>query len=45
MYYSAIPFDAFRVFVEPLSFQEALNPIRYANDRTGESMTVIRPTP
>ena len=41
MYYSAIPFDAFRVFVEPLSFQEALNPILYANDQTGESMTVI----
>ena len=41
LYYSAIPFDAFRTFVRPLTPQEALNPLQYNNDQTGEKMTVI----
>jgi hypothetical protein len=41
LYYSATPFDAFRVFSRPLSRTEAFNPITYRHPRTREEMTVI----
>ncbi|MBN1571762.1 MAG: hypothetical protein JW984_01045 [Deltaproteobacteria bacterium] len=41
LYYSAIPFDAFRVFVPPLTYEEAMNPLTYKNKDTGEEITVI----
>ncbi len=41
LYYSAIPFDAFRVFVDKLSLQEAHNPLMYHNQLTNEKMLVI----
>lgn len=41
LYYSAIPFDAFRVFVDELSLEEAHNPLIYNNTITNERMLVI----
>lgn len=41
LYYSATPFDAFRVFSRPLTRTEAFNPVTYRNPQTGEEMTVI----
>ena len=41
LYYSAITFDAFRLFERPLSLAEAHNPLTWRLDATGESMTVI----
>ncbi|MCJ8500259.1 hypothetical protein [Desulfatitalea alkaliphila] len=41
LYYSATPFDAFRVFTRPLSPAEAHNPILYHDPRTGEEMTIV----
>lgn len=41
LYYSATPFDAFRVFSRPLSFAEAYNPILYKHPETREEMVVI----
>jgi hypothetical protein len=41
LYYSATPFDAFRVFSRPLSRSEAHNPVRYYNRSTQEKMVVI----
>lgn len=41
LYYSAIPFDAFRVFVDPLTLEEAHNPLIYSNPATNEKMLII----
>ncbi len=41
LYYSSITFDAFRVFVPPLSMEAAHNPLLYKNKDTSESITVI----
>ncbi|MCX8124568.1 MAG: hypothetical protein N3F66_10455 [Spirochaetes bacterium] len=41
LYYSSIPFDAFRVFVDELSLEEAHNPLIYNNQLTKETMLVI----
>jgi hypothetical protein len=41
LYYSATPFDAFRVFSRPLSYAEAYNPILYKHPDTKEEMVVI----
>ena len=41
LYYSAIPFDNLRVFLPPLSVEEALNPLTYKNKKTGDEMTII----
>jgi hypothetical protein len=41
LYYSAIPFDNLRVFLPPLSIEEALNPLTYKNKKTGDEMTII----
>ncbi len=41
LYYSSIPFDAFRVFVDKLTLQEAHNPLMYNNPVTKESMLII----
>ncbi|MBN1850672.1 MAG: hypothetical protein JW932_19030 [Deltaproteobacteria bacterium] len=41
LYYSATPFDAFRVFSRPLSLAEAHNPILYSHPKTKEQMIVI----
>ncbi len=41
LYYSATPFDAFRVFSRPLTAAEAHNPILYSNPETGEEIAVI----
>jgi hypothetical protein len=41
LYYSAIPFDNMRVFLSPLSVEEALNPLTYRNKKTGDEMTII----
>ncbi len=41
LYYSSVTFDAFRLFVPPLSLDEAFNPLLYRNDETGEEMTII----
>jgi hypothetical protein len=41
LYYSATPFDAFRVFSRPLTRDEAHNPILYRNPGTGEEMAII----
>ncbi len=43
LYYSATPFDAFRVFSRELTPAEAHNPLRYRHPGTGEE-TVIIPT-
>jgi hypothetical protein len=41
LYHSAITFDAFRVFADPLTRAEAFNPLTYRNEETKEEMTVI----
>lgn len=41
LYYSSIPFDAFRVFVDELSLEEAHNPLIYNNKDTKEEMLII----
>jgi hypothetical protein len=41
LYYSATPFDAFRVFSRPLTQDEAHNPILYKRPGTGEEMVII----
>ena len=41
LYYSAITFDAFRLFVPPLSKEQAFNPLTYSNEATNEELTVI----
>jgi hypothetical protein len=41
LYYSATPFDAFRVFSRPLNRTEAHNPILYRHPDTMEEMVVI----
>lgn len=41
LYYSAVPFDAFRVFSRHLTREQAHNPLTYMNDRTGEQILVI----
>jgi hypothetical protein len=41
LYYSATPFDAFRVFARELTPGEAHNPITYENPRSGEEIVVI----
>ncbi len=41
LYYSATPFDAFRVFSRPLSRTEAHNPMFYKNPQTQEEMVII----
>ncbi len=41
LYYSAITFDAFRVFVPELSLEEAHNPLLYKNAETGEEIIII----
>jgi hypothetical protein len=44
LYYSAITFDAFRVFGRALTLEEAHNPLTYINKETGEDITVIPAT-
>ncbi|MBU0995285.1 MAG: hypothetical protein KJ737_22545 [Proteobacteria bacterium] len=41
LYYSATPFDAFRVFSRPLNQTEAHNPLLYCNMTTREEIIVI----
>ncbi|MBR9982880.1 MAG: hypothetical protein KFF50_17745 [Desulfatitalea sp.] len=41
LYYSATPFDAFRVFSRPLTTAEAHNPLLYHNPQSGEEMVVV----
>ncbi|MCG6894550.1 MAG: hypothetical protein LJE65_13175, partial [Desulfobacteraceae bacterium] len=41
LYYSATPFDAFRLFSRKLSPAEAHNPLRYRNPETGEHAVII----
>jgi hypothetical protein len=41
LYYSATPFDTFRVFSRKLTREEAHNPLTYKNDQTGEKILVI----
>jgi len=41
LYYSAIPFDALRVFLDPLTSDKAYNPLLYKNSDTGEEFIVI----
>jgi hypothetical protein len=41
LYYSATPFDAFRVFSRQLTWQEAYNPVRYRHPQTGEQGIII----
>ncbi|MCX6001639.1 MAG: hypothetical protein NTY79_03790 [Chloroflexi bacterium] len=41
LYYSAITFDAFRVFGRELTLEEAHNPLIYLNKNTGEEITII----
>ncbi len=41
LYYSATPFDAFRVFARELSPAEAHNPVQYHNLRTGERIGIV----
>lgn len=41
LYYSAIPFDSFRVFSRPLSKKEAHNPLIYFNPETKEEIQLI----
>jgi hypothetical protein len=43
LYYSATPFDAFRVFSRELTPTEAYNPVRYHNPASGEQI-IIMPT-
>ncbi|WDP89430.1 MAG: hypothetical protein HUN04_06720 [Desulfobacter sp.] len=41
LYYSATPFDTFRLFSRPLSRDEAHNPLEYKNDATSEEILVV----
>jgi|GEM_PF-164688 len=41
LYYSAIPFDNLRVFLPPLSVEDALTPLTYMNKKPGDEMTII----
>ena len=41
LYYSATPFDAFKVFSRPLNHVEAHNPVVYRHPQTKEEMVVI----
>jgi len=41
LYYSATPFDAFRVFSRRLTRVEAHNPIRYHHPQTQEEMVIV----
>jgi hypothetical protein len=41
LYYSAIPFDAMRVFIRELSLEEAHNPLTYKDPNTKEEIVVI----
>lgn len=41
LYYSSVTFDAFRVFVPPLSYEEAFNPLLYKNNETEEQIVII----
>jgi hypothetical protein len=41
LYYSSIPFDAFRVFIDELSLEEAHNPLIYNNTITNGRMLII----
>lgn len=41
LYYSAIPFDAFRLFIPDLSREEAHNPLLLVNENIGELIKVI----
>jgi hypothetical protein len=41
LYYSATPFDAFRVFARELTPTEAHNPVTYRNPASGEEIVVI----
>jgi hypothetical protein len=41
LYYSATPFDAFKVFSRPLTHVEAHNPVVYRHPQTKEEMVVI----
>ncbi|MFH1152991.1 MAG: hypothetical protein V1793_04160 [Pseudomonadota bacterium] len=41
LYYSAAPFDAFRVFSRALSREEAHNPLTYRNETTSEEILII----
>lgn len=41
LYYSSIPFDAFRVFVNQLTLQETHNPLVYNNPVTKETMLIV----
>jgi hypothetical protein len=41
LYYSAITFDAIRLFVRPLTDTEAFNPLTYRNPDTDERLTVL----
>jgi hypothetical protein len=41
LYYSATPFDAFRMFSRALTPAEAHNPVTYHNPATGERMIVL----
>ncbi len=41
LYYSATPFDTFRVFTDPLTMAQAHNPLTYRNAGTHEEITVI----
>ena len=41
LYYSATPFDTFRVFSRQLTRAEAHNPIRYRHPQTKEEMVII----
>lgn len=41
LYYSATPFDAFRMFSRELTPSEAYNPVHYRNPQTGEQIVII----
>jgi hypothetical protein len=41
LYYSATPFDAFRLFSRKLTPTEAYNPVQYINPKSGEEIIVL----
>lgn len=41
LYYSATPFDTFRVFADPLTMAQAHNPLTYKNAETNEEIIII----
>ena len=41
LYYSATPFDAFRLFTRELTQTEAHNPVQYKNPKSGEEILVL----